>query len=147
MKKFRFKLQTLLDQRKAEEDIHLAELAEVRREEQEELEHLNRLKEQLIHACKAIEAGLKDGVGLDVLTRRDEYAKITRDDIRVQELTIEAVQDRVESKRLQVVEAMKERQILEALRDKQEHAYILENDRAEQNSLDEMASLRYARGM
>lgn len=147
MKKFRFKLQTLLNQRLAKEELLLAELAVVRREEQEEIEHLNRLAKQLILACDAIEASLENGANLDELNRGDEYAKTMRDDIRVQELTIEAVQDRVENKRLEVVEAMKERQILEALRDKQEQAYILENNRAEQNAMDEMSSLRYSRGM
>lgn len=147
MKKFRFKLQTLLDQRQTKVDNLLAQLAELRAEERKEIAQLVCLQKQLKCACESIEKVLKDGADLGKLAQCDEYAKTARDDIKVQELTIEAVRARVESKRLEVVDAMKDLQVLEALRDKQERAYMLEYARAEQNEIDEMASLRYARGI
>lgn len=147
MKRFRFKLQTLLEHRKAFEDGLLAELGTLRREEAEEVARLEHLERQLVSACQATEQALRSNAPLDKVVRCDHYAKATRDDIKIQELTIEAVRERVEAKRLEVIEAMKARQVLEALRDKQERAYVLAQDRAEQNALDDMASVRYARGM
>ena len=47
--------------------------------------------------------------------------------------------------RTKFIEAMKEREVLEALRDKQERSYVYECARAEQNQLDADASVRYAR--
>ncbi len=77
----------------------------------------------------------------------DEYAQALRDDIKVQCLTIEAVRERLEAKRVEVTDAMKARQVIEALRDKQERDYLTAIARAEQGALDEMASVRFARGM
>lgn len=147
MKRFKFRLQALLDRRKAREEELLWELGEIRREEARETERLRRLEERLAGAQAAIEEGLRANAPIEEIARRDEFAKATRDDIRVQHLTIEAVQKRVEAKRREAVRAMQDRQVLEALRDKQEREYTLTAAREEQNQLDEMASVRYARGM
>jgi len=147
MKRFRFRLQTLLDQRKAREEKLLWELSDLQREEMREIERLHALERILREACESIEEALCNGSWASELVRRDEFAKATRDDIRVQELTIEAVGRRVEAKRLEVVKAMQDRKVLEALKDKQEREYIVSMARQEQNQLDEMASVRYARGM
>ena len=147
MKRYRFKLQTVLEQRKSKEDHLLAELGEIRREEAREAARLVALRDELASARAAIVDGITSNVGAEELERRDEYAKAKRDDVRVQELTLEAIRQRVEAKRAEVVEAMKERKVLEALRDKQERAYLAECARVEQNELDAMASLRYARGI
>ncbi len=136
-----------MDQRQSIEDRLLEELAETRREEVREAARLNVLRDELGRARALIIEGLTHNAPADEMARRDEYAKTKRDDVRVQELTLEAVQARVEAKRVEVVEAMKERKVMETLRDKQESAYLLACARAEQNELDAMASLRYARGM
>ena len=145
MRKFRFKLQTVLQHRKFQEDRLQAELGELRREETRETERLAELRAQLEDACAAIVDGLGRNEPADELERRDEYAKAKRDDVRVQELTLDAVRERVEAKREEVIEAMKQRKVLEALRDKRERAYVYECARAEQNELDADASVRYAR--
>ncbi len=147
MKRFRFKLQAVLDQRQSREDHLLEELGEIRREEAREAARLEVLREELGQSRASIIEGLTHSAPADEMARRDEYAKAKRDDVRVQELTLQAVQARVELKRLEAVEAMKERKVMETLRDKQESAYVLACARAEQNELDAMASLRYARGM
>lgn len=147
MKRFKFRLQTLLDQRKAREEKLLWELGEIRREEAREIERLHALERLLQETRDSTEQAIRDGRPAGELVRRDEFVKATRDDIRVQELTVEAVQRRVEAKQAEVVKAMQDRKVLEALRDKQEREYLLAIARQEQNELDEMASVRYARGM
>ena len=151
MKRFKFRLQTLLDQRKAREERLLWELSDLQREELREIERLHGLERILRKARESIEEALSSlcsgGFGILPVVQRDEFAKATRDDIRVQELTIEAVGRRVEAKRVEVVKAMQDRKVLEALKDKQEREYIVSMARQEQNQLDEMATVRYARGI
>jgi flagellar FliJ protein len=122
-------------------------LGELRHEESIEIEHLNALFNRLDTAWRDVEDMLGRNAPAEELCRLDEYAKAIRDDINVQKLTLEAVHERVEAKRKELVRAMQERQVLEALRDKQEREYLMDIARAEQNELDEMASVRYARGM
>ena len=147
MKRFKFRLQTLLDRRKSREEQLLAQLGELRREETAEVERLNALCSRLDTAWRDVEEALGRNAPVEELCRLDEFAKTTRDDINVQKLTLEAAQERVEAKRKELVSAMQERQVLEALRDKQEREYLMTIARAEQNELDEMSSVRYARGM
>lgn len=147
MQRFKFRLQTLLDQRLAREEKLLEELGKVRREEADEIERLHSIEARLEQACQSMEEALRGGASMARLALHDEYTKATRDDIRVQELTIDAVRARVESKRDEVVKAMQDRKVLEALKEKQEREYMLAAEREELNQLDEMASVRYARGM
>jgi flagellar biosynthesis chaperone FliJ len=162
MRKFQFKLQALLDQRKRREDLLQVELGTIRREEAAELARLADLHAKLRRAMSQLEhlkVGKLQGYSSDPATFKppnlptfqqcrelDEYAQVVRDDIKVQNLTIEAVHDRLEAKRVEVTEAMRARKVIEALRDKREHDYLTVLARAEQGALDEMASLRYARG-
>jgi len=145
MKRFRFKLQTLLDHRKAREEQLQIELAQVMRDEARELALLRKLRRDLEAACDGLAAALGRSASPIELARRDEHAKTLRDDVKVQRLTLQAVRERVDAKRTEVIAAMKERKVLETLRDNQERAYLVEASKAEQNGLDEMASLRYAR--
>lgn len=147
MKKFRFKLQTLLEHRQDKEEQLLAELAVLRHEEAMEIAKLMEIKMRLEQSRTNLEEALRRNAHMDEVFRYDEYMKALVDDTKVQELTIEAVKTRVEAKRLEVVEAMKDRQVLESLRDKHENAYLLAQARAEQNVIDEMSSVRFARGM
>jgi len=147
MRKFQFRLQTVLDQRKSREDRLQIELGEIKREEAREAARLAHLQRRLIEAGALIIQALMRNLPGDELERRDEYAKATRDDIKVQQLTLQAVRERVEAKRVELVEAIKERKVLEAFRDKQEWTYVQACARAEQNELDAMASVRYAREM
>jgi flagellar FliJ protein len=146
VKKFQFKLQTLLDQRKSRVDMLQAELGEIRREESVELAHLGELRTKLKRAWEMVEAALGgEGASSVEMSQLDDYAKALRDDISVQRLTLEAVRERVEAKRVGVSDAMKQRKVIESLRDRQEHDYIAAQMRAEQNALDDMAALAYAR--
>jgi len=147
MKRFRFKLQVVLEQRQLREDNLLAELAEIRREEAAQIARLRDMEAQLDLARDALAKALSGSASPGDLGRKDEYAKAMRDDVQLQKLTLAAVRERVEAKRMEVVEAMKERQVLEALRDKQEQEYLSAAARAEQNEFDTMSSVRYARGM
>ncbi len=146
MKKFRFRLQTLLDQRKSREEVLQAELGKLLHEELTELERLGQLKIRLAQAWQHFDALSADSrTTAEAFDTCDRWSKALRDDIKVQMLTIEAVRRRIDEKRTEVTEAMKQRKVIETLRDRQEHEYILEQARVEQSALDDIASLAYAR--
>jgi flagellar FliJ protein len=146
VKKFRFRLQTLLDQRKSTEEMLQAELGKLLYEELVELERLGELKVRLEQAWQHFETLSQDPhTTAEAFEVCDRWSKTLRDDIKVQMLTIEAVRKRIDEKRAEVAEAMKQRKVIETLRDHQEHEYVVAQARAEQNALDDIASLAYAR--
>jgi flagellar protein FliJ len=145
MKRFHFRLQTLLEQRKAKEDRRMTEFGELKQEEAKEVKKLQELNQKLEDAAKSLESVLKKGKHTEEIALWDGFAKVIRDDIRVQFLTIEAVRKNVEAKRQELVIAMQDRKVLEALRDKQEREYIAAAEKAEQNEMDDMTAIRYAR--
>lgn len=146
MKKFRFRLQTLLDQRKSIEEVLQAELGKLLHEELTELERLEQLKFRLGQAWQHFDALSADThTTAEAFDICDRWSKALRDDIKVQALTIEAVRRRIDEKRTEVAEAMKQRKVIETLRDRQEQEYIVQQARVEQNALDDIATLAYAR--
>lgn len=135
----------MLEHRRFEENRLKVELAEVMREEARERSRLARLISELESSKKALLDSLSRGVPASELELLDEYVKTKRDDVRVQQLTVESIRDRVESKRREVLEAIRRRKLLESLRDKQEKRYLYEAFRAEQKELDDTATVRFAR--
>lgn len=151
MKRFVFRLQTLLNHRKDVEQMLLGELAQHRLQEQSELARLDQLVsdrqrswDALSHRMHAAEV---TGASSWDLANGDEYCKALGDDIGLQELTLAAARREVEAKLAEVVEAAKERKVLEQLCEKQRREHELEAARLEQTQLDEMSSVRFARGM
>jgi flagellar protein FliJ len=145
MKRFRFKLQILLDHRKAREEELLSELALLRREEHDELVKLDKLNVRFAKARARYDEALQQCSDPGELSRHETYSLALRDDITVQELTVTAVRERINAKLVEVVEAMHQRQVLDTLRANQESAHIASEQRIEQDSLDDMANVRYAR--
>lgn len=148
MKQFKFRLQTLLDQRQALEEKLTRELGMLRAEEHTEIMELRRLEERSSEAFGKLSAKLsQSSIDPVEINRLDEFARGTLEDIEAQETVVEDVHSRVMMKQEEVIEAMKARKVLETLKEKQLAAHNLAQMRAEQSQLDEMSSLRYARGM
>jgi flagellar FliJ protein len=75
----------------------------------------------------------------------DAYISALADDMRVQQLTIDAVRNQIELKLAEVVDASKDRKLIEKLREKHYEKYRMEILALEQKELDDGASLRFAR--
>lgn len=148
MKRFKFRLQTLLDQRQAREEELLRELSAIRSEQQRELTKLQRLQEISDSAYNKLDAMLGESQIDPVYVRQlEEFARACLDDIDSQNYVLEEISERVRMKMAEVVEAMKQRKVLESLKEKQETEHKLSELQAEQRQLDEISSLRYARGI
>lgn len=143
MQKFKFRLQTVLDQRKAIEDKLLGELGELRYREQEEFAKLESLHRELKGLWQRVTS--KPSCTLAELRDADAYAQALADDIKVQELTIENLRRQIDEKLAEVVEASKDRKLIEKLKEKHYKEYQREVAAVEQKFLDELASVRFAR--
>jgi flagellar FliJ protein len=146
VKRFSFRLQSLLDYRRTVEEARLGEFARLQHEEQSELARLVGIRTAQRDAWETL-AGLR-ATGTDSweLARADEHCKTLGDDLGLQELNLAAARRKVEAKLVEVVEAARERKVLEQLRDKQKSEYELSAAMIEQKELDDMASVRFARG-
>lgn len=147
MKKFVFRLQVLLNHRRDIEQMLLGELALLQNERRLEQQRLNELMQAREDSWEALVMLAAHGASPWDLANGDEHCKALGDDIGLQELNLAAADKRVEEKLAEVIEAAKERKVLEQLCDKHRREYELAAARQEQNELDEMASVRYARGV
>jgi len=147
VKKFVFRLQVLLNHRRDIEQMLLGELAMLQREKQLEMQRLEDLRLAREASWDALVHLAAHGASPWDLANGDEHCKALGDDIGLQELNVAAAEKRVQEKLVEVIEAAKERKVLEQLCDKQRREYELAAARQEQNELDEMASVRFARGV
>jgi len=145
-KRFQFRLQQVLDFRKRIEEIRARELAEAKSSllRHEELMKARQKEEELfleqyknfekVENFSAAEAAFQD-------ERQEQFLKRKRSDqVRLSELSSE-----VEEKRKSVVQASKDRQLLENLMERQRNLHSNELAREEQKFLDEISSIAFMR--
>lgn len=145
MRKFAFKLQALLDHRIAIEDIRLMELARLRMEEDELTARLDACRVKQRRAWESLTGLALRGSDPWRLEQADEHCRAVGDEVRLTELSLAAVGRRVDEKLNEVIEASRDRKLMEQLRDRRQREYEVEAARIEQRELDDMTSIRYAR--
>lgn len=145
MKKFKFKLQTPLKIKQMVEEINKQELLKAIIKKNEEQMRLNNLymltreeREQLGHH-------LCDSVRIRDINNYDAYLYYLQNATKQQKKNLSEAEKLCEHKRYSFLEAKKNRQILEKIRDKKLEIYNLEAMRQEQKITDEMASIRFKR--
>ena len=81
----------------------------------------------------------------DDLQMHNNYLGVLKERIIKQDGVIKKAEELVEQKRLELVEAMKERKIMEKLKEKDYEIFVREEQLKEQKILDETVSYRYSR--
>lgn len=145
MKKFVFKLKPVLHQRQRKEDILKKELAEARRALEVERERLAALNERLqgLHAALR-EKQLSMTETAEVAVHTKFIERIEREiEVQLARVTDLAAEVRAAQERL--LEAAKDRKVLEKLEEKQLHEFKQEAERVEQGVIDEIATVRHNR--
>ncbi len=140
MPKFHFRLETMLQLRQATRDQRRAELDEVRQVDAELHRRLCRLEQEqsrLQHQCRAI---VTPGV-VDVrrLLQSQQYAATLSSDAAELRRQRGTLADEIDRRRQILVEAERELQALEKLRENQTLAHRQAEIRQENNHLDEAA--------
>ena len=142
---FKFKLQSVLEYRLNMEEKILNEFSDIRRYLEEQKAVLRTLvseRESLINDLRNMQR---------VMMRADDIATLVayienlREKEKEQKNVIHQVKEAVEQKRKELVEAVKNRKVMENLRDKHAEAYQKDFNEMEQKNSDEMSVLKYGR--
>lgn len=142
---FVFSLQPVLDYRKNIEKKILNEFSEKKRElELEELKLQNLIKEwsNLIAELRKMQ---NKSLHVDEIARYVSYVGRVRENENKQNIIIAQVSGQLEAKRMELLEAVKKRKIMEKLRKRYAEEYESNMRAFEQKNSDEMAVLKFGR--
>ncbi len=141
MKKFTFKLEKLLELRQFEEDKAKAALAEAIAVSERLKAELRQIAEDRV-ATNTSRHGLSDPVAMQTIERY-----IVRLDTRKEQVLQELAQAElvVEEKRTLFAEAMRQRKIIDKLREKKYAEWKKERQKEEEKIIDEIVTAKHAR--
>jgi len=143
MKSFEFPLQTALKVRKRNQDLAHRKFAAVQREyyaAENQLRHYQRL---LSLAEETAQAAGQDDVDVMVLLDYDGYRRRMAQLISEQSERCEQLRSAVSQARRGLMEACRERQTLQMLRENHYHEYLREVAGSESRALDEVGTMAY----
>ncbi len=144
MKRFKFQLQAVLEQRERREKQAIQTLAEAivaQADAEMTLDDLLELKQHLFDSLTAVR--LSGNIDPQEQVAYQDYIQQVCGDITVQETVIADLTAITEEFRRSMVEATQEKRIVDDLRDRSKSAHYQDQLRAEQTESDEMASLRH----
>lgn len=142
---FVFKLQTVLDYRKNFEEKILNEFSENKRELEGEELKLQRLMEEREKALGELRNMQNKPLHVDDIAGYVSYIEQVRKSEETQNKVIAQVQEKLEAKRAELLEAVKKRKIMEKLRERHAEEYAGAMRALEQKNSDEMSVLKYGR--
>ena len=147
MKNFKFKLQPVLDYREKIEDILKKELADLRARYEKERDALQFLIKTLKRKQEELKRKQIDHLELDVSELSLYYAYLSKvqQEISLQAIKVRELLSRVDAKRETLVEASKDKRIIEKLYDKHFEEFQQLLLKSEQNLIDEIATSQYKR--
>jgi flagellar protein FliJ len=144
MKRFRFTLQPVLDQRKRVEDEKQVVVAARKRELDQAEAELTRLNEEFRMHTTALSAG---HARYETRELQGTYAHLAFLD-RCIVAQIRVVAERrvaLDRARNDLLAASREKKVVEKLKERRREAFVLEEQRIEQNELDDSNARRYGR--
>jgi flagellar protein FliJ len=139
-----FRLQTLLRLRQSDRNERRADLAKALRAEATLVSEQEKLAQQQAEtAARALALKSPGTADVDALLEAHRYAGLLTLQRRTLEGQLAQVRAECERRRLALVEADRQVQVLEKLRARQEVAYRKQQDREETKELDELARLGF----
>lgn len=145
MKKFTFRLQVVLDIKEKLLEEKLLELAKVQRGLQEAVQKQKELEGYQLEINNALLNVFQSGNDLDLMEvqRYKDFINKLIVDISNQKVVIQNVQKLLEIKRKEVNEVLKEKKVLEKLKENQKKKYYQELEQNTRKELDDITSSRY----
>lgn len=149
MKKFQFRLQVVLDIKEKLLEEKLLELSKVQRGLQEAVEKQRTLESYQLEINQALMNVFQSGNDLDLVEvqRYKDFINKLIVDISSQKVVVQNISRLLEIKRREVNEVLKEKKVLEKLKENQQKKYYQEFEHYERRELDDIASSRYARSI
>lgn len=144
MKAFRFSLQRVFNYRETIEEALLAELAEIRNAYDCEMTRLNEIISTRQVFRDAMRSELVCG-DPEYIRRAYHFLEDLSQQVQTQENAVKKLAKRKETKTAEVVEASKDRKMLEKLRDYKAQEHNRQSLREEQGFLDDLAGIGHQR--
>jgi flagellar FliJ protein len=145
MRGFRFRLQSVLDQRQKKEDILKKELAEKKMLFEREKAVLEQLKSRLSNIRQEFCDKQKVKIEAHEAAAYSLYFDRVEREIEFQLIKLTEIASEVKKAQERLLEAAKDKKIIEKLYDKQLAEYRQEMNRTEQALIDEISTVRYKR--
>jgi flagellar protein FliJ len=140
VKKFRFKLQKVLDIRHMKEEMMKKKFAEALRRYEGEQARLSGLSDQLDREKKLEkEKRLQGRVSTVQAGIFADFFKCLQNNIMAQKIQVNQALNNLNQRRMELVNASKERKIIDKLHEKKREEYLLMIDKEEQKFIDEIA--------
>lgn len=144
---FNFKLQSLLDYRRHSEGKIASQFADVKRQfnyEEDILKKLEKERSIFVYRLNTMENSKLCAVDISTYFLYIENIKLKK---KYHKEIISEIATKLEKRRLELIDAIKKRKILEMLREKMLEEYRIDLISKERKELDELGTSRYARNM
>jgi len=142
--KFNFNLAPILSIKEKMEDLRKNEFGKAVRELEDERQRLVVLEQNRTDCIQSFCDGLRKGVRPEYIGRHNYFLERLKMLIKQQKAVIKQAEAKVEEKREELVEAMRDRKTLDTLKENAFVEYITEEKRAEQKVVDEIVSYKVA---
>lgn len=143
MKSYKFSMESILNLRENEEKDTMENLVKV----QNELETQKAILRDLIMAEEDARKNKSKCDDIHQLRHQNLYKEKLEEEIQRQDELIDTISLKFEEARLELIEAQKNRKVMEKLKEKDMEEYIADLRYVEQKELDEMAILKYTQLM
>lgn len=143
-KRFAFRFETLLKIRRQREDHHKRVVADRLRQISLAQGQIGRLDQQIAEEMVAIRAGRGPGM-LDIqqAIRHRHWLGHLHKCVLEEQSKLRVLEGRLAQERAVLAEAVKQRRILEKLKERQHQRHVAAEEKRETQQLDEMATMRY----
>lgn len=135
-------MQSVLNIKKQIEDSLKNELAKALRVLEEEKLVLNELKEEKKRCMSDVNSEVSKGVTVEKLRNYNAYISFVKQKISNQTERVNLAKKTADKYRDELISAVKERKMLETLRDKQYSEYLKEEEKKQQKIVDEIISYK-----
>lgn len=139
MKNYKFKMEKVLEYRENVERVKVEDYAKINYSLSKEKERLDTLQENLNEKTKVHSTNL-NAMRMNFLYREKLKAEVDRQMSKVQEISIKA-----DTAQQILIEARKDRKIMEMLKEKDQEKFRLELLNSEQKELDDLSIMRFAK--
>ena len=143
MGKFKFRLQSFLGVKEKMEEqkkIEYGRALQKLEEEKQRLQDFEREKASYINLCRET---IENNISPSEFRTYSDYIELLKKKMRAQVKVIEQTAEIVERRRLELVDAMKERKMLDTLKERDYEQFLKDELMAEQKLVDEIVSYRY----
>jgi len=144
MSKFNFKLQSVLDLKIQMEDNKKNEFGSAVKKLENEKKLLENIKLEKEENINAFSNELKNKAKVWTLRQINGYISLLEQKIEVQKENVNKASVIVDKKREELLEAVKERKIMDKLRDKEYDLFLKEQLKEEQKIIDEIISFKHS---